>query len=801
MQGNGARPQSPDLTPEERRLRHALQGLGLLSLAFAAGYLAMGVLGDSRFPFVANSLAKDFLLAALCAVGAADVRRHTFAVVLVIAAHVALIVGMLAVLVAGDASSVTGTLAGPHPSPGVLLAVWLGGDVLVVVLFTVLYERAQRARFGLRYLGNAEFRALMALAETLVVRHADDPQPLEVAHNADRYLASFGAHDKWKIRLALAALAYYPLLTLRPPFAMMDPQLRKRFVERRFLDDVAARRMPGPLRTVVQSLIRAAQQMVYLGYYGDERAAERCGYVPFSRREGYAQAIARVEPDRPRVRCMAPREVDAEVITADVVVVGSGAGGGTAAVRMAERGREVLVLERGRHVDPSQFTENEAEQFSALYADGALTLTRDFRFQVLQGMCVGGGTVVNNAVCFDLPEPVLDRWNDPDGLDAGLDEARLRDAFVRVRGLMGVGTMPANGTLQPGGRKFAEGVQRLRLDAPPYDYGIVTANIADCLGSGYCNIGCAYGKKLSMLDRVLPAAQERFGPDGLRVLAECRVERMVRSGARATELRCTLGDGRSLRVRARTVILAAGALASSIILRRSGLGGRRVGTGLGFNIASPLTADFDEELHAERGLQISHYLKAPHDEGFALETWFNPIVSQSLLMPGWLDVHYENMRRYAHMTCVGAVVGSRANATVRPARFGRGVDLRYTPHPDDFAALLKGMQLAGRVMFAAGARRVMPSSFRFLEFGSEDELDELPRLLADDSDLSVNSAHPQGGNAVSADESKGVLDPDFRVRGVENLYVCDASAFPSAITVNPQLTVMALADYASANVE
>ena len=100
-------------------------------------------------------------------------------------------------------------------------------------------------------------------------------------------------------------------------------------------------------------------------------------------------------------------------------------------------------------------------------------------------------------------------------------------------------------------------------------------------------------------------------------------------------------------------------------------------------------------------------------------------------------------------------------------------------------------------MLAAGARRVMPASFRLLEFSSPDELDALPDLVRDDSDLMVNTSHPQGGNALSANRDEGVVDPSFRVYGYENLFVCDASVFPEPITVNPQLTVMALARYAA----
>ena len=158
------------------------------------------------------------------------------------------------------------------------------------------------------------------------------------------------------------------------------------------------------------------------------------------------------------------------------------------------------------------------------------------------------------------------------------------------------------------------------------------------------------------------------------------------------------------------------------------------------------------------------------------------------------------MRRYAHMTCIGTVVGTRGNATVGPARFGGGVSLRYTPAPEDFARALTGIKLAGRIMLAAGATRVMPLTFAYHEFTTPEQLDRLDELVHDDSQLWVNSAHPQGGNVLSRRPDRGVVDPSFRVHGFENLHVCDASVFPSSITVNPQLTVMALAHYAAAHI-
>jgi choline dehydrogenase-like flavoprotein len=155
------------------------------------------------------------------------------------------------------------------------------------------------------------------------------------------------------------------------------------------------------------------------------------------------------------------------------------------------------------------------------------------------------------------------------------------------------------------------------------------------------------------------------------------------------------------------------------------------------------------------------------------------------------------MRRYPHMTCGGVVVGSQRNGAVKPSRIGDGVLLRYHPTPADLDKLVEGMKLAGRVLLEGGAQRVMPPTFVYREYTDVDELDELGDVVRDYGDLMINSAHPQGGNALSRDPSLGVVGPDFRVHGTNNVFVCDASVFPTSITVNPQLTVMALAHYAS----
>ncbi|MGZ5310064.1 MAG: GMC oxidoreductase, partial [Solirubrobacterales bacterium] len=336
----------------------------------------------------------------------------------------------------------------------------------------------------------------------------------------------------------------------------------------------------------------------------------------------------------------------------------------------------------------------------------------------------------------------------------------------------------------------------LKLGEPEYGFGTVKANIADCIGCGYCNIGCAYGKKLSMLDTVLPEGQAKFG-ERMQILSECHVTKVRTRGGRAESVDCELGDEkRKLRVKANTIVLSGGAVGSSYLLMKSGIGNGQVGRHLAFNMGSPMTADFDEEIRSYDGLQISHYLEPTDGRGYVYETWFNPVLSQAVTMPGWFEDHYRNMRRYAHMTAVGVLVGTHRNARIRKALTG-GPDIVYEPEPDDLAKLLEALKLAGKIYLKAGAKRVMPTSFHYLEYSTPEELDHLEDHIRDDSDISLGTGHPQGGNAISADPSKGVVDPGFKVHGLENLYVCDASVFPTSITVNPQMTVMALAEYAA----
>jgi choline dehydrogenase-like flavoprotein len=772
------------LTPAEQRLRVLLLANAVIAVAFVAIYLAGAIWDGEQFRFVVNSVAKDGLFAALCLLGAANVRRNGWMALLVAFGYVCLIISEAVMLAVGGQDAVTsfGTTLDAVP----YLVSWMAADVVLAAALVVCWWMAVKERHQLRYLNPLAFRALVALSEVLIEGDREDVPPVDIARNVDSYLAALEARNKTRVHLALTALAVFPLLALRMPLAAMAPHTRKRYLEQRFIADVARRRVFAPLRPTVQAMIRVAAQMSYLGYYGDERSWPGIGFKPYSKRAG--GRLPRPE-DRPgpalRSLNAPPRD------RYDAIVIGSGAGGAIIAYRLAEAGRRVLVVERGPHADPATFGEDEVGQLLKLYNEGALQLATDYRLQVLQGMCVGGGTTVNNAICIAPPGEVLDRWT-----ERGIDPDGLRSAIDQVAGWLPVRRMEAK-VASKGGLAFAKGARRAGL---PGSVELVEANIsAGCLGCGYCNMGCGFGFKQSMLDSVLPWAQRDF-PDRLDVLADFKAERIVHRDGRATGVAGT-HRGEAFTFEADEIVVAAGAVASSWLLQRSGIGGDRAGAELYFNINSPLTAEFPRPVDSYAGLQMSHvYRPGGPDERppFLLETWFNPPASQALAMPGWFDAHYRNMRRYNHMACGGALVGTTSPARVKATR--SGPEIEYTPSREDLSNLVIGLETLGRIYFAAGADRVMPATFAWHEFSSPGALDGLSSIVDSNADLLLTSAHPQGGNPVGEQSQGGVVDEDFRVHGFGNLYVTDASVFPSSVAVNPQLTVMGIAQYAAGRI-
>lgn len=682
---------------------------------------------------------------------------------------------------------------------------WAAGiDVLLISGFWILNSAAGKGRYELKYLTLRQFQTLSALAEVCIAGDSDawqlEIKPIEVASNVDRYLVSFEAKSKWVMKLVLTAMEFYPLLSLHVPLSLMLPDARLQFLKKRFLTDEEFRATPDWWRQLIQAAIRMSKQLCYMGYYSDKRVYQSIGYTPFTERPDLEQRYTDFPVNHSlskQLQVLTESNVRDAEITADVVIVGSGAAASILAHQLIGLGRKVLMLERGNHVQPEDFTENEVDMVSRLYQDGALQLSRDFRFQVFQGSCVGGSTVVNNAACFRTPDYILDKWINEMGI--AIDRARYLQSIDEVYRLMNVSHTPQmtlDKYLNPGGRLFSDACHE-KMGYNPPELDSIMANIEGCLGCGYCNIGCKYGRKLSMLDTILPATQIKF-PGALQIIAGCEAlqfNRADKSGS-ISSVTAQFQSGRKIQVKGNTFVSSAGAISSSILLLKSNLGIANAGKKLAFNLGSQITAAYKQKVNSYDGLQISHFLKTD-DHRYVMETWFNPPMFQSTAMPGWFDQHFRNMRDYSQMACTGVLVGTASNATVKAkGLFGR--DIEYEPTEEDFNSLMDALTKVSEIYLKAGAERVMPNTFNYFEYKNIDDLKgRIRKDVKSSRDIATGTGHPQGGNVMSADPMTGVVDSQFKVFGFDNLFVCDASVFPTSLGVNPQVTVMSLAHYAA----
>jgi choline dehydrogenase-like flavoprotein len=571
------------------------------------------------------------------------------------------------------------------------------------------------------------------------------------------------------------------------PFSRLSPERRHRLVEA-----ALARTRFKPLRTLskLKTLLIAA-------YYSDPAVQASIGFVPVRDR-----GLDTTPEPRDPVRVHDP--ADGDTLDVDLCVIGSGAGGAVIAARAAAAGKSVALLEEGPYVRQGEIEHDEHRMVAALYKEHGLQTTVDFGMTILQGKALGGTTFVNNAICFRLGDPglrsprgasVLEDWR---RLGATIDEAALHAGYDAVEHELGVARVPST-LVGASGLALLDGWRSLDPAAPAS--GVFRKNLHDCIGCGYCNFACPYGHKLSTLESYVKAV----GDHGGYVVPGCHAEKLERRGDTVSTVRARLAGGRALKVNAGVVVVSAGAIGSSVLLMKNGFR-RNVGTRFSFNSATPVVAAFDEPQHSWAADQMTAYV----DGGaFLLESSFDPPMSVAVGMPGWFGDHMQRMSGYDKLARLGVVVGTEPNGRVKRWSLLRDtfgpVDWRMSGR--DLATMKRGIGLAAEIWFAAGARKVFVASFldcrldagELVSNGTPDRqaiAARIDRAIREPGDLLLNSSHPQGGNPMSDDREVGVVGTDFRVHGMRNLFVCDASVFPTSIHINPQLTIMAMADLA-----
>lgn len=480
-------------------------------------------------------------------------------------------------------------------------------------------------------------------------------------------------------------------------------------------------------------------------------------------------------------------------INADVVVVGSGAGGGPAAAVLAVGGLDVVIVEKGGYRNESDFSHREAEAYRDMYLDGSLSATTNGAIALLAGSTLGGGTVINYTTSFATPDRLRSDWDRESGLAGvftGADYAAASDA---VHARLGVNT----DNNDPSRRDvlMEKGLRDLgwHVDAMP-------RNVAACDGAecGYCGLGCRTGSKQSSLRTWIEDAAEH----GARIIVDADVERITMQGDTATGIVARVGDA-TLTVRARAVVVAAGALNTPAVLSRSHIGGSAVGRHLHLHPVTAVWGRFDEPVEPWTGIMQALYSDEFVDldsagYGFKFETAAVHPVFPALFF-GWDDGarFKQDLIALRYWSPIGILLRDRGWGRVSVRKDGRPA-WKYSLSTGDTVHMKVGVRKAAEVLAAAGAREVLASTTVPVRWdpargGIDNFAEGVAHVGYGPNQTAYLSFHQMGSTRMGADPATSVVGPDNCVHGVAGVYVMDGSCFPSASGVNPMMSIQTIA--------
>jgi choline dehydrogenase-like flavoprotein len=482
-------------------------------------------------------------------------------------------------------------------------------------------------------------------------------------------------------------------------------------------------------------------------------------------------------------------------LTAEVCVIGSGAGGAVVAKELAEAGRDVVLLEQGGHYTKDDFTQREDEMMPLLYEDMGQRATVDQTIVILQGRNIGGSTVHNLCYCFRTPEPILDKWRRESGV-RDLAPADLLPSFERVERMLKVKPIRPDevNTLN---NKIREGCEKLG-----YSGFVTNHNREQCTQSGFCLLGCPFDAKQSMLITYIPAADRA----GARIYANCPVRRITSAAGRAATVEGEVVDelGRvqhRFTVKPQVVVLCAGAINTPALLLQSGIANSngRVGRELHLHPSVLLSGVYDEDIYGYRGIPQSYYvdefidLEHDPDSGYILMPVYGFPVMTATQLPGFGRAHFQTMKNFHRMVGILVLMHDQSSGQVQIDRNGRP-QISYTVNPREQELFAEGMKHCAEILLASGATTVMAPYTKPVFVDADSSLDVFAKRGVRQGDIPIASTHPQSTCQMGEDRSRAVVNSYCQSHDLPNLFVCDMSVFPTSLGAPPQISTAALAD-------
>ncbi|MGN6161976.1 MAG: GMC family oxidoreductase N-terminal domain-containing protein [Marmoricola sp.] len=477
----------------------------------------------------------------------------------------------------------------------------------------------------------------------------------------------------------------------------------------------------------------------------------------------------------------------------DVVIVGSGAGGGTAAGVLAQAGLDVIVLEAGEYHDENDFDGDERTGFTQLYA-AAPQATKEGQIALVAGRGLGGGTVVNYSTSFKTPDHVRAEWASYGATQFA--EQEYADAMDAVYRRLRVNTehdaiAPRDAVLERGALALGWSSAAMPRNVVGCDMGV------EC---GHCGMGCRLGAKQSVTKTWL----EDAAAAGARIYVGTRARAVTRSAGRASGVEAFTEDGHRVTVRARAVIAAGGAIQTPALLQRSGLTNANIGRYLRLHPATAIWALMDERVDPWEGSMQSRYVNNLNNldgknYGVLYETApLTPAFGSGFI--NWRSGadHLRRMAELGHQAGLAVILRDRdPGGTVKISRDGEPV-VRYHLSAGDTEHLIQGFVGAARIAEAAGAKRVQTTHHRDVVFepgrGTVAGFEAAIRKeTLKPARLTLAALHIMGSARMGGSAATSAVDPDGQTWDLPGLYVADGSCFPTSSGVNPMISIESIA--------
>jgi choline dehydrogenase-like flavoprotein len=524
----------------------------------------------------------------------------------------------------------------------------------------------------------------------------------------------------------------------------------------------------------------------------------RTGQNPFWRSFGYPGPVS-APPTAPRPLAPLVPEGDELTLTADVCIVGSGAGGSVIAAELAGRGLEVVVLEAGGYYDESDFNQLELWAYQNMYWRGGPTPTADLNVALYAGAALGGGTVINWTNSLRTKPWVREQWAREHGLEGvdGPEYDRHLDAIFK-RLLVNDRCSQLNGTQS----RMQEGAQELG-----WSFRTILRNVDESRydpdTAGYIGFGDQSGAKQSTAKTYLVDAAAH----GTRMLARCAAQRVLVEHGRAAGVEGLYLDpetGRNARVtvRAPRVVVACGALESPALLLRSGIGGPATGQHLRLHPCTAILGVYGEDQRAwwgppQAGL-VDEFADVEDGYGFLIEsTQYAPGTAAAAVPFTSGEQHKQLIADFKHGASFIGLLRDHGGGQVVVDEAGQALPLYSLEDELDVRNTRRAIEAQIRLHHAAGAREIAPLAAGLPRWGAGGDLEAFiarcQRVPLRAGGFRLFAAHQMGSCRMGADPQTSVANPWGELHDTPGVWIGDTSAFPTSSGTNPMITVMALA--------